>query len=350
MADLQNIDIDGVGYGLMDQEAREAAEAAESAATAAQSAAATASSTASSAAATAASAATAAATAQTTADGAQTAAETAQTAADAAQTDATAALAFTRLSVSSIADLLALYDTVGGDRVFSASSSSACTAEITGTSESAEIIGKFIASSGTLTQCDLCIFTPDSFYYGSISSDGTVTLNLDSDALTAAYLKAPNVAGYSTDQYGNFKHQRTTVSDNFCFFANDGTITGQYYFETGVLRLNGNQVITALTGDIGMYFTTCAGQLSNTRRSVYFFIPIQGVASSSTISFSGNWYIRSSEGNILTNSTLDSIGTVTYVIRPLGIDVRIALTTQSSYTNNIPVTVQGNTGATMTIS
>jgi len=108
--------------------------------------------------------------------------------------------------------------------------------------------------------------------------------------------------------------------------------------------------VDALTGDINMYFTTCAGQLSNTRRSVYFFIPIQGVASGSTISFSGKWYIRSSEGNILTNNTLDSIGTVTYVIHPLGIDVRISLTTQSSYTNNIPVTVQGNTGATMTIS
>lgn len=108
--------------------------------------------------------------------------------------------------------------------------------------------------------------------------------------------------------------------------------------------------VDALTGDINMYFTTCAGQLSNTRRSVYFFIPIQGVASGSTISFSGKWYIRSSEGNILTNSALDSIGTVTYAIHPLGIDVRISLTTQSSYTNNIPVTVQGNTGATMTIS
>ena len=167
---------------------------------------------------------------------------------------------------------------------------------------------------------------------------------------TAQYIKTPHEAGYETDQYGNFKHQRSTTSDNFGFVAHDGTITVQFYFETGQLLLNGDPVVTSLTGDINMYFTTCAGQLTNTRRSVYFFIPIQGVASGSTISFSGKWYIRSSEGNILTNNTLDSIGTVTYVIHPLGIDVRISLTTQSSYTNNIPVTVQGNTGATMTIS
>jgi hypothetical protein len=108
--------------------------------------------------------------------------------------------------------------------------------------------------------------------------------------------------------------------------------------------------VDAPTGEISMYFTTCAGQVTGSSKRVYFFVPIQGVASGATITFGGVWNIRGVSGNILTNGSLDSLGTVSYVIRTLGIDVRISLSSAPSVTNNTPCVVQGGTGATMTIS
>lgn len=108
--------------------------------------------------------------------------------------------------------------------------------------------------------------------------------------------------------------------------------------------------IDAPTGEISMYFATCAGQVTGSSKRVYFFVPIQGVASGATITFGGVWNIRGVSGNILTNGSLDSLGTVSYVIRTLGIDVRISLSSALSVTNNTPCVVQGGTGATMTIS
>jgi len=70
---------------------------------------------------------------------------------------------------------------------------------------------------------------------------------------TAQYIKTPQEAGYETDQYGNFIHGRNDVSDYFCVKANDGTIIGRLYFESGALeavsKSNENQLIALSPGN-----------------------------------------------------------------------------------------------------
>ena len=49
-------------------------------------------------------------------------------------------------------------------------------------------------------------------------------------------LRTPAESGYYTDQHGNFYHQNTTATSYWNIFNNAGTMSLQYYFETGVLH------------------------------------------------------------------------------------------------------------------
>lgn len=62
-------------------------------------------------------------------------------------------------------------------------------------------------------------------------------------------LKTPNVAGYTTDQYGNFKHQRATNTDTWCIISNAGTNKATINYETGAATFAGS--VTATGGFSG---------------------------------------------------------------------------------------------------
>lgn len=49
-------------------------------------------------------------------------------------------------------------------------------------------------------------------------------------------LRTPAESGYYTDQHGNFYHQNTAATSYWNIFNNAGTMSLQYYFETGVLH------------------------------------------------------------------------------------------------------------------
>ena len=66
-----------------------------------------------------------------------------------------------------------------------------------------------------------------------------VTLYADSFTGAAAYLTTPNTAGFKTDQYGNFQHQRTTTTDYWAIQSNAGTEKFKVNFETGDTNVNG---------------------------------------------------------------------------------------------------------------
>lgn len=77
-------------------------------------------------------------------------------------------------------------------------------------------------------------FTPASHTHsylplGGGTMSGTITL-----ANTG--LRTPAESGYYTDQHGNFYHQNTAATSYWNIFNNAGTMSLQYYFETGVLH------------------------------------------------------------------------------------------------------------------
>lgn len=91
-------------------------------------------------------------------------------------------------------------------------------------------------------------------------SGGTMTGQI---VLASTGLKTSDVAGYMIDQYGNFKHQRTTNTDTWCIISNAGTNKATINFETGAATFAGS--VTASGGDItAPSGSIWAGTINNT--------------------------------------------------------------------------------------
>ena len=84
-------------------------------------------------------------------------------------------------------------------------------------------------------------------------SAGTITASLSGNATTAttaSYLSAPNEAGIESDQYGNFKHKRSTNTDYWQIQNSAGTTKFSVYPETGKVVVTGD-IVTASGGRVG---------------------------------------------------------------------------------------------------
>lgn len=70
-------------------------------------------------------------------------------------------------------------------------------------------------------------------------------------------LKTPQAAGFTTDQFGNFKHQQATASDTWQLLSNAGAANFKYAWETGALTLAGGltaggQILTSFKSSVAM--------------------------------------------------------------------------------------------------
>ena len=77
-------------------------------------------------------------------------------------------------------------------------------------------------------------------------SGGTMTGTIK---LAATGLQTNNGAGYTTDQYGNFHHQRATNTDTWCIISNAGINKATINYETGAATFAGS--VTATGGFSG---------------------------------------------------------------------------------------------------
>lgn len=92
----------------------------------------------------------------------------------------------------------------------------------------------------------------------------------------------------------------------------------------------------------GMY----AGSITGGSKNVYFFIPLpKSTANVSSVTVSGNWYIRGVSGHILSNATLASAGTVTPTLVAGGVQILLEMSTAHSTLTNTPLTALAWTGA-----
>jgi hypothetical protein len=81
-------------------------------------------------------------------------------------------------------------------------------------------------------------------------------------ATTASYLSAPDSsgAGFHTDAYGNFYHDRSTTTDCWHLNKNDGNRVLSVYWETGNVTAAGTVTATAFSGPLtGNVTGNCSG-------------------------------------------------------------------------------------------
>ena len=105
--------------------------------------------------------------------------------------------------------------------------------------------------------------TGDAKFYRKVYANGTnggFVGDLSGTATIAQYLITPNVAGYSTDEYGNI-HPKSTITDSNCWvwYNNSGTDKTKYYWNSGNIEFTGK-----ITGNGGLK-TTAAEVTGNTK-------------------------------------------------------------------------------------
>lgn len=89
-----------------------------------------------------------------------------------------------------------------------------------------------------------------------------------------------------------------------------------------------------------------AGSITGGSKNIYFFIPLpKSTANVSSVTVSGNWYIRGVSGHILSNVTLASAGTVTPTLCAGGVQILLEMSTAHSTLTNTPLTALAWTGA-----
>lgn len=85
-------------------------------------------------------------------------------------------------------------------------------------------------------------------YHFCNGNGGTTGVTLYASSFNGALI-TPNTAGFKTDQYGNFQHQRTTTTDYWTIQSNAGVEKFKVNFENGDTNVNGTIYITPTLGN-----------------------------------------------------------------------------------------------------
>lgn len=100
-----------------------------------------------------------------------------------------------------------------------------------------------------------------------------------------------------------------------------------------------------LTGEIYV------GVVSRSSQDLYFYIPLPKMLNNiSSVTVSGNWYVRGGGVTIVNNATLASVGTVTPTILTNGVQVKVVLDSATSLATNSVISAYGFTNAKLTFS
>lgn len=93
-----------------------------------------------------------------------------------------------------------------------------------------------------------------------------------------------------------------------------------------------------------------SGHLTNSQKSVEFFIPLSRPIQATTASINGDAYMRTVGGTYLLNGPISGLGTISTSISAGGVYVRVDSSTALSATNNTPLDIMMKTGSSVTFS